>query len=180
MNYRTKAAVIITALVALLAFGWAQRAGGQDPITKEPEPIATTTEEVSRETEQKPVPRVTTYEESEARRVLAESAYLKVQAEGTEDREEWLLALEWCESRSRWWAVNQEDLDGTPSYGLLQFKPGTFAGFSKAYGIPGELMDPEAQRAIVRRMMDDESIRWEKQFPWCVTRYIGWPPGVLE
>lgn len=94
------------------------------------------------------------------------------------EREEWLRKLEMCESSGNPNAVNPEDLDGTPSYGLLQFKPSTFEFFSKAYGIEGELMDPEAQRQIVRRMMDDPSVRWERQFPWCIKK-IGLPPGVL-
>lgn len=91
------------------------------------------------------------------------------------DREEWLQRLILCESSGNPEAVNPVDLDGTPSYGLLQFKPSTFEFFSKAYGIDGELMDPEAQKAIVRRMMDDPTVRWESQFPWCV-RKLGRPP----
>lgn len=95
-------------------------------------------------------------------------------------REEWLKNLIKCESGGNPLAVNEVDRDGTPSYGLLQFKPSTFETFSKAYGVVGELMDPEAQKEIVRKMMDDPSVKWEKQFPDCVTIYIGWPPGVLH
>lgn len=90
-------------------------------------------------------------------------------------QEEWLAKLELCESSGNPKAINEEDLDGTPSYGLLQFKPSTFDHFSNQYGIEGELMDPEAQRAIVRRMMGDQDIRWENQFPGCV-RKLGRPP----
>jgi hypothetical protein len=97
----------------------------------------------------------------------------------TPEQEAWLAKLELCESGGKESAINPKDRDGTPSYGLLQFKPSTFELFSKAYGIEGELMDPEAQRAIVRRMMDDKSVRWEKQFPVCVKSIIGKPPGVL-
>lgn len=93
----------------------------------------------------------------------------------TPEREEWLAKLEMCESSGRPEAVNPNDLDGTPSYGLLQFKPSTFELFQKKYEIEGELMDPDAQRAIVRKMMDDPSVRWENQFPACVKR-LGRPP----
>lgn len=103
----------------------------------------------------------------------------KVYIKQTDEREEWLSKLIMCESSGRPEAINEIDLDGTPSYGLLQFKPSTFELFSKAYGIEGELMDPEAQKAIVRRMMDDPSIKWEKQFPACVRR-LGNPPAKLS
>lgn len=94
---------------------------------------------------------------------------------GTPEQESWLKKLEMCESSGRPDAINAVDLDGTPSYGLLQFKPSTFEAFKKAYGIEGELMDPEAQRAIVRKMMSDPSVKWHIQFPAC-TRKLGLPP----
>lgn len=89
--------------------------------------------------------------------------------------EVWLDKLENCESGRDPKAVNPEDSDGTPSYGILQFKPSTFELFSKAYKIPGELMDPKAQRAIVLRMMKDPSVEWETQFPKCI-EMLGRPP----
>lgn len=68
------------------------------------------------------------------------------------------------------------DLDGTPSYGLLQFKPTTFTGYRTQYGLPeAELMDPEAQKETVRHMMQDPGVDWNQQFPDCVRR-LGWPP----
>jgi len=94
----------------------------------------------------------------------------------TEAREAWLVLLIECESSGNPNAINEIDRDGTPSYGLLQFKPSTFEMFSKAYGVEGELMDPEAQKRIVRKMMDDPSVRWETQFPDCV-RKRGQPPS---
>lgn len=94
---------------------------------------------------------------------------------GTISQEAWLAKLVQCESTGDPGAVNPKDRDGTPSYGLLQFKPSTFAMFSKAYGIEGKLMDPDAQRAIVRRMMGDASVNWHQQFPDCVRR-LGLPP----
>ena len=97
------------------------------------------------------------------------------------EQEAWLDDLVQCESRGNAAAINPKDRDGTPSYGLLQFKPSTFAEFSKAYGIgdPAEYMDPEAQKEIVLRMMRDPSVRWSVQFPVCVS-ILGNPPGAVS
>lgn len=89
--------------------------------------------------------------------------------------ERWLGRMIQCESTGSPIAVNPKDLDGTPSYGLLQFKPSTFAMYAARYDIEGELMDPEAQKAIVRRMASDPRVRWEREFPDCVAR-LGRPP----
>ena len=183
MTYKTKAVLIILALVLLLTLGWAQRVESDQPAGAI---LATSTDAAlassaapAEAKEPETAPR--TYPSSAARIEASEAAYEKVKAEGTEDPEEWLLALEWCESRGRPSAVNPNDRDNTPSYGLLQFKPSTFDFFTKAYGLPEkELMDPDAQRAIVRRMMQDPSIRWENQFPDCVKRHIGRPPSVIQ
>lgn len=94
----------------------------------------------------------------------------------TPEREAWLRRLEQCESGGNPNALNPEDLDGTPSHGILQFKRSTFIAYSRKYHIIGELYEPEAQRAIVREMMDDPSVWWEQQFPACV-RKLGRPPG---
>lgn len=93
----------------------------------------------------------------------------------------WIDRLVACESGGNPAAINPKDRDGTPSYGLLQFKPSTFAVFSKAYGIgtPADYMDQVAQRAIVARMMRDPSANWHQQFPVCVQR-LGLPPGVIR
>lgn len=148
MTYSKKAVILVAALAALLAFGWAQKAESDIP--------------------------------SVPAESLAVGPIIAVeQIRATEEQEAWLKDLEQCESSGNPEAVNEVDRDGTASYGLLQFKPGTFAFFAKAYGIEGELMDPDAQRAIVRRMMKDPSIDWEWQFPDCVKKYIGRPPGVL-
>lgn len=156
---KTKRAIILAiALAILLTFGWARKAGGvpEEIISiHEAEAIVTTAE-----AEEIPEPKA------------KEIPEIKLQ---TVTREEWLADLIMCESSGRPEAINPVDLDGTASYGLLQFKPSTFEHFKKAYGIEGELMDPEAQKAIVRRMMDDKSVRWEQQFPACV-RKLGRPP----
>lgn len=99
----------------------------------------------------------------------------------SKSREEWLSKLEYCESTDNPRAINPRDRDGTPSYGLLQFKPSTFALYARAYGMASttDFMDPAAQAAIVIRMMDDPSVDWHLQFPVCVGR-LGLPPGVVE
>lgn len=85
--------------------------------------------------------------------------------------EKWIHDLEGCESGFDETAINPEDLDGTPSYGCFQFKPGTFIAFSARYHLRGELMDCNAQREIVRRMVAEaENINWEQQFPGCVAK----------
>lgn len=89
----------------------------------------------------------------------------------------WLHALIWCESKGRPEALNPKDKDGTPSYGLLQFKPGTFNAYGKKYGvdISKGYKDPVAQEAIVTQMILQGGIKWSQQFPSC-TRQLGLPP----
>lgn len=149
MKKTHKTILLTIALALVLTLGWAQR----------------TDEIVVDNIEAQPVTIVTTEEPEETTIEVIQS----------DAREEWLAKLIICESGGRPEAINPKDRDNTPSYGLLQFKPSTFELFSKEYGIEGELMDPEAQKAIVRRMMDDKSVVWEKQFPDCV-RKLGTPP----
>ena len=100
--------------------------------------------------------------------------------------ETWLSALEWCESQGVGTAINPEDLDGTPSYFWYQFKPGTFAGFGKQYGLlpetataasilEKEMKDYEITREIVRRMARDPGVNMWNQFPGCLKK-LGPPP----
>ena len=102
----------------------------------------------------------------------------------THAQEVWIYALEWCESNGLPTAINELDLDGTPSYYSFQFKPGTFKSFGKIYlGLEikteSELMELlksyDLQRAIVERMVLDPTTQWERQFPGCV-RKLGRPP----
>ncbi len=93
------------------------------------------------------------------------------------DIEIWIDGLEWCESGGNPLAVNPNDTDNTPSYGILQFKPSTFDYFSKKYRIVGELMDPVAQRKITRAMIDN-GVDLTRQFPGC-TRILGLPPEMI-
>lgn len=87
----------------------------------------------------------------------------------------WIDKLELCESGGNPMAINQRDLDGTPSYGAFQFKPGTFTSYAKAYGVAGALMNESAQREIVFHMTQDSSTNWHWQFPDC-TKKLGLPP----
>ncbi|HEY1037168.1 MAG TPA: hypothetical protein VGE62_01140 [Candidatus Paceibacterota bacterium] len=92
------------------------------------------------------------------------------------NQEKWIDDLEICESSGIPTRINHLDVDGTASYGAFQFKPGTFKDFAKKYGIKGELMDREAQRAIVVEMVKEaDKIKWNRQFPGCV-RKLGTPP----
>ena len=94
----------------------------------------------------------------------------------TPRQEIYLSALEWCESSGIPSNINPKDLDGTPSLGAFQFKPSTFDLYSKKYGIATtSVMSEPEQRAIVRGMIHDPSIRWHHQFPDCVAK-LGLPP----
>lgn len=161
MNNTTKKIILVLALVAILAPLQASHEGAEEEI------------QIAEAVPEKP---------SETIRAWTEE-------------EEWLERLVMCESSGNPEAINEEDLDGTPSYGLLQFKPSTFWMFAEAYGIVHRqyepdtaympdmsigswydvMMAPEYQRAIVRRMMRDPSVKWENQFPGCV-RKLGLPP----
>ena len=103
---------------------------------------------------------VTTYEKPEPAFKPVEiihqaptSTPLTVKLKVEDAQEAWLQKLIHCESRGVPTAINPVDLDGTPSYGLLQFKPSTFTGYRKQYQLPeAELMDPEAQKETVRHL----------------------------
>ena len=95
----------------------------------------------------------------------------------THQQKAWLGALEWCESRGRPSAINPKDRDGTPSYGILEFKPSTFALFAGIYGTGSttDYMNADEQEAIVTQMILKGGIDWAQQFPAC-TRLLGNPP----
>lgn len=89
----------------------------------------------------------------------------------------WLAQLMDCESGINRNAINPNDLDNTPSHGILQFKTQTFDNFTVKYGIEGELMDAEAQVAIVTYwLLNPDEITWGQQFPACVKK-LGLPPS---
>lgn len=108
---------------------------------------------------------------------ILETEILQVKLKVSDAQEAWLGQLINCESAGNPGAINPLDRDGTPSYGLLQFKPSTFHGYRKQYGLEeAELMDPEAQKETVRHMMQDPGVNWYQQFPACTRKY-GPPPA---
>ena len=89
----------------------------------------------------------------------------------------WLARLMYCESGLKSNAVNPKDLDNTPSYGLLQFKPSTFHAAVKKYGLSTttSYMDAETQVAIAEQWILN-GVDLTNQFPACV-RQLGHPPS---
>lgn len=97
-----------------------------------------------------------------------------------------LTDLVHCESSGNPEAINPKDLDGTPSHGCLQFKPGTLYGFGKEAGLfpdmePGEiynvLYDPELQIEVAVYMIEKyghEQKFWDQQWPGCSKKYHYW------
>jgi hypothetical protein len=88
-----------------------------------------------------------------------------------------------CESKWNPNAINPKDRDGTPSYGLLQFKPGTLYSEAKRYGIledieRGEIMnliyDPQVQIDVaiemIKHNLHSEKF-WLQQFPGCFLKH---------
>jgi hypothetical protein len=66
-----------------------------------------------------------------------------------------------CESTNNPEAINWND-NGSPSYGLLQFKSGTFQEYCVSkYGLPDDIMDGEIQRECADYMIRDGLLdRW--------------------
>lgn len=98
----------------------------------------------------------------------------------TYQQKAWLGALEWCESRGNPNAINPKDRDNTPSYGILQFKPKTFALYVKQYNLgvyPKGYIDPQGQEDIVTAMIIAKHVNWHQQFPDCVKK-LGNPPVI--
>lgn len=90
----------------------------------------------------------------------------------------WLARLMQCESGLKAGAINPNDLDNTPSYGILQFKPSTFIGAAIALKLASttDYMNPELQVAIVTHWVLHGGIDWTQQFPACVEK-LGLPPS---
>ena len=101
----------------------------------------------------------------------------------------WINALEWCESKGKYDAINPNDVDNTPSYYSFQFKPSTFKYYGEKYEvIDTGLSDKQIsekikshflQREIVANMLNDKSVNMQKQFPACV-RSLGLPKRYLK
>lgn len=89
----------------------------------------------------------------------------------------WLSRLMQCESGMNAKAVNANDLDNTPSYGILQFKPSTFKAAAIRFGLAStsNYMDAASQVVIVMDWMLYGGIDWHWQFPDCTSK-LGVPP----
>ncbi len=89
-----------------------------------------------------------------------------------------------CESGGNWEAVNPKDLDGTPSWGLFQFKPSTWKLYVKKYDLWewqnfddadwwNTMMNGDLQRIVVEKMFLDKDVRLAtREFPGC-SRKLG-------
>ena len=112
-----------------------------------------------------------------AYQVMATSTPETVKDILTPEQRAYLGALEWCESRGKPGAINPKDSDGTPSFGILQFKPSSYAYFESRYDLATttSYMDKDGQEAIVEQMMIRNDVTWTHQFPGCVHK-LGTPP----
>ena len=88
-----------------------------------------------------------------------------------------------CESRGNPRAYNKNDLDNTPSYGILQFKPGTLYSFGMEFKllpsdfpeneILNRMDEPDLQIAVAKKMIEKYGMGanakkfWKQQFPSC-------------
>jgi hypothetical protein len=100
--------------------------------------------------------------------------------EPTHQQKVYMYSLEWCESRGVQSAINPKDKDGTPSYYSFQFKPTTFERYRVRYNIPeAHISDYPTQWLIVSQMLNDKSVRWDREFPDCVKR-LGYPPKPIN
>lgn len=103
----------------------------------------------------------------------------------TTKQDKWISDLMYCESRNDTLAVNPKDLDGTASYSLFQWKPSTFKAYVKKYDLFdwqtwekadwwNAMFSDYHQMTVIQYMINDLSIKWNKEFPWCVKK-IGLP-----
>lgn len=91
-----------------------------------------------------------------------------------------------CESSGNPNALNPLDLDGTPSYGCLQFKDTTLYHFAKEFDILPEIelaeihnviYDPQIQIAVAEKMIEKYGHQrsfWQQQWPACSLKYNYW------
>jgi len=68
-----------------------------------------------------------------------------------------------CESTDRPEVINPND-KGSPSYGIAQFKIGTYHRFCmEKYGMDGDIMNPRNQRKCMDLMLQDD---WNNIWNW--------------
>lgn len=104
----------------------------------------------------------------------------------SQEIEDWRSKMRVCESSDNPLAKNPEDLDGTLSYGLWQFKIGTWKHYIKKYDLFGWQNWEEAdwwnaiwsryyQDIVIDYMLEDDEVDWAREFPWCIKKH-GLPP----
>ncbi len=117
---------------------------------------------------------------TQADKVISPVATTTVVARET-SQDEWIDSLAVCESGNYAYAINPKDSDGTPSYGMFQFKTGTYLWLLGKYEIQSApIFSSTTQRAIVKRMINDPDIKIANQFPDCIKNHIGLPPKALD
>ena len=87
-----------------------------------------------------------------------------------------------CESGGKITAINPYDLDGTPSFGVLQFKPSTLYMFAyvkyrllhdiERDEIMNVIFDKDLQIQTFELMWEDPEVTFEQQFPACYKRWL--------
>lgn len=94
-----------------------------------------------------------------------------------------LADLAFCESGFNEKALNPNDLDNTPSYGLFQFKPSTLYFYALKYQVLSDIEQAEIQNVIydgsiqlktVAKMIENRGHKesfWLQQFPGCYKKY---------
>jgi hypothetical protein len=87
-----------------------------------------------------------------------------------------------CESGNNPDAVNPCDVDGTPSFSCLQFKPLTLKHYAEKYGLADTVlwdeadlmnwtMDCEFQKTIFLKMVEDPEVLFSREFPACFVKH---------
>ena len=87
-----------------------------------------------------------------------------------------------CESGNNPNAVNPCDVDGTPSFSCLQFKPLTLKYYAEKYGLADTVlwdeadlmnwtMDCEFQKTIFLLMTEDKEVLFSQEFPGCFIKH---------
>ena len=66
--------------------------------------------------------------------------------------ERYLSRLAYCESRGNPKAINPDDM-GSPSFGLFQYKIGTFKYFSDMFNFEGDIMNGEDQWELTKMVI---------------------------
>lgn len=86
-----------------------------------------------------------------------------------------------CESGGDPKAINPLDRDGTPSWGLLQFKPDTLFYYIRKYNILKDIerqeimnviFDGDLQVRVLEEMLPDSEVDWYQEFPTCYRRWL--------